>query len=331
MRRLPSVAARHRRPKVPRLLNSYQTRLQVHFRTLTTTRNLADRTTTNPPAHEASTKLESSTETERHARIEAFHVRDKAILKRHGGARNAGYRIETWQNSNLQDGYKTRGWPVYRTCYENEDDWEIFKSRFRQLLLSPMQYHFDDKEVEERSKYLSFPFWEDREFFENATTTKLRAHYREYLLTDAPLKTHGISPPDLRKRPAGLIQYITCYEFFLVADAASISSVVQAPMTLSLRYKNAVHHWQNPPWINVVEVDWPPRPEPNEHPEDRWDSLQDCEPVEGMRMEDVRFHRCAIETMYPQHVSYLVRSSRSLSCVLCVSLCFVLQLHRGDF
>ena len=49
-----------------------------------------------------------------------------------------------------------------RTCDSNEEEWELFKSEFCKLLLKDMTAYFpDEAEAEERSKYLSFPFWGD--------------------------------------------------------------------------------------------------------------------------------------------------------------------------
>ena len=272
---------------------------------------------------------EISANAEKEATYEEWLAKDKAILERHNG-KNAGYEIETTQNWFLEHGHKTWGWPIYRTCYDDDKKWQTFRHKFDDLLLRTMRWHFSAEEVEARSKFLSFPTWKDRAQFEGATTAQLRAHYRKYLKSNAPFEEQGLtvtsqSPMDdahtarvranyrrysdqsdhvndqetpvltKAERKAFLDGSYCRYEFFLFADAASIDSVVNGP------YEPSLWLSEKTPWINAVEVDWPPGYDPNDPFDAPWEPERGHELIEGMDTDNVGFHRIAIETLYPGH------------------------------
>jgi hypothetical protein len=55
------------------------------------------------------------------------------------------------------------------------------------------------------------------------------------------------------------------------------------------------------PWINVVEVDWPPKEDEDDPEDPPWDADEVHEMMEGMDAHNVGFHRAAVETLYPRH------------------------------
>lgn len=220
------------------------------------------------------------------AKIEASIAYEKALKKKHGCEEtglNPGYFIEENQDWYMKEGWKNWGWAIYRTCYDSEEDWAIFKSEFRRLLLYDMRDFFTIKEVECRSKYIEPLYEDDRKQFEAASKVQLRQHFRAYLASARLLLDQGVASPS----------YEPCHQFFLVADADSIASVVNAK-------GNHVACHDGMPWINVVEADWPPTWDPKTEPKEaRWDYHQRDEPVEGLRTYEVGFHRNAIQTLYP--------------------------------
>jgi hypothetical protein len=224
-------------------------------------------------------------------RARAFREQEEALYKKHGRSQNPGYFIETLQDELLQIGFTNWGWTVYRTCYDNEDEWAIFKAEFERLLLLDMRRYFDEKEVQERGKYLKFPFWEDAAEFGNASTAKLREHFQTYLSSDRPLKDRNVAYPTLEQRSGTIFTSFEAYNFFLVADAASIASVVRA--------RNTTREFspERMGWINVAEVDWPPRSDVDETDKD--DGYEPL--VEGLSDYNVGVHRHTIKTLYPQH------------------------------
>jgi hypothetical protein len=150
-----------------------------------------------------------------------------------------------------------------------------------------MRCYFPPEEVEERSKYLNFPIWVDQSRFEGASTAQLRTHYASYRASAAPSRELGL--PNLlgKERQQFFWKSYGRYEWFLVADAAAINSIVGAPEKPSLGRKGTMS------WINVVEVDWPLK-EDEDDPEDA-DEVH--EKVEGMDAYNVGFHRAAVETL----------------------------------
>lgn len=221
-------------------------------------------------------------------------ARDRAIRVRHGG-NTPGYQIETNQNWYLEHGHKTWGWPIYRTCYDDDEKWKVFQTKFNRILLQDMRYYFPAEEAEQRSKYLNFPTWENRAEFEGATTAQLRAHYLGYLQSDAPFEEQGLVPGLGSKRDLFFRHTFCRYEYFLMADAASIASVVNAPDEPTLWLS------ENTPWINAVEVKWPPKDDPDDPDDTPWDINRGHELIEGMDTYNVGFHRIAIESLYPSH------------------------------
>jgi hypothetical protein len=162
------------------------------------------------------------------AQIAAMVAKEKALLKKYGGWRTEGYLIETLEDFYLKEGYENWGWTVYRTCYSNEAEWQIYKDKFRELVLLPFKAYFDKNEAKERSKYLIFSFLEDRAQFENRTSSEMRAHYLQYLASGDAFKQRGISVATLERYNGGKITSEKCFEFFLIADAESIASVIDA-------------------------------------------------------------------------------------------------------
>jgi hypothetical protein len=213
---------------------------------------------------------------------------ENAATARHGPG-NSGVDIETMQHwYHVRHGHKTWGWPIYRTHYAcSPARWEFFQSKFRSLLLETMGDYFPAEEVAERSQYIEFPIWEDRERFEGATMAQLRAHYLEYRASNRPFEEQGLPTLTGQEREDFFADMYCRYRFFLVADAAAISSVVDAPGELP--------PWldEKTPWINAVEVDWPP--------EESVDVERGHVLVEGSEAFDVGFHRAAVQTLYPAH------------------------------
>jgi hypothetical protein len=224
--------------------------------------------------------------------LEHRREEDEALWNKHGRSPNPGWLIEMLQDSLQLEGFTSWGWKVYRTCYDNEDDWEIFKSEFKRFLWSDMRRHFDEVEAKEHMKYLNFPFWEDSTAFRNASTAQLRQHFHTYLASEQALKGCNIPRTTLERRTGWTFASLTAYEFFLVADAASIASVIKARNTTDEYLPERMA------WVNVVKVDWPP-PQSELDKECKDDGYEPL--VEGLSDYDVGVHRHSIQTLYPRH------------------------------
>jgi hypothetical protein len=218
----------------------------------------------------------------------AHTSQEKASLARHG-EKHAGYHIEMNQVWYSLHGHKTLGWPVYRTCYDGDDErWDTFKLKFRSLLLSAWQKCFPAEEAEERARFIDFPFWEDQARFEGASTAQLREHYKEYLNSSAPFEEQSLPVLTGEARQRFFDRWYVRYQFFLVADAAAIASVFNSPETPPRYLTEAT------PWINVVQVAWSEVEEKDDdEPDDGY------EIVEGTDLFNVGVHRHSVQTLYP--------------------------------
>lgn len=216
----------------------------------------------------------------------AYGNQDQASLARHG-EKHAGYHIETNQAWYSVHGHKTLGWPIYRTCYDGDDErWDTFKLKFRSLLLSAWQKYFPAEEAEERARFIDFPFWEDRARFGGASTAQLREHYKEYLNSSKPFKEQSLPVLTGEARQHFFDRWYVRYQFFLIADAAAIASVVDSPETPPPYLTEAT------PWINVVQVSWA-GVEGDDEPDDGY------EIVDGTDLFNVGLHRHSVQTLYP--------------------------------
>jgi hypothetical protein len=177
---------------------------------------------------------------------------------------------------------KKIGWFIYRTTYSDDAKWERFVQLFQGFVRRKVAHEYD---AEEHLQYLEWSVKEDRERFNNATTTELRKHFLAWREADAAAAENGGAFKSDNDRARRLDHPLYLY-FIQVNEEAMESVLEQGDNRLAGG------------WVNVVEADWPPKDE-----DELEEMLADTgnPQIEGADTWQVGFERVEAEFVYPTY------------------------------
>lgn len=120
-----------------------------------------------------------------------------------------------------EGGYQKWGWVIYRSTYQNDEDWNCFKGVITEAMRKSIEHHKTPDLDHSLNQSLSLTFLEDRPNFENASKDQLRAHFQEwaqrayYAENPRPFEEFN---PDLATAPR--------YRYFIQIDEKSLQSLL---------------------------------------------------------------------------------------------------------
>lgn len=183
------------------------------------------------------------------------------------------------------DGHKTWGYVIYRTTYENDNDWAEFIRRLRTWAADTMEF-YNGRDVLDQMTWTVF---DDRERFDGADTATIRRHFRDWaenaVQSEQPVGADG-TPAGMGRSPR--------YRYCVQVDAEALES--------------AVHDAPPPPdfdkhrqgWVKVIDKKWVPRsedtifagrpPEPNTY-----------EAIDGVTEHDVGWVKCPATSVMTEY------------------------------
>ncbi|CAG8044428.1 unnamed protein product [Penicillium salamii] len=115
-----------------------------------------------------------------------------------------------------EGGYQKWGWVIYRSTYQNDEDWNCFKGVIMEAMRKSIEYHKTPDLDHSLDQSLSLTFLEDRPSFENASKDQLRAHFQGWAqrayYAENPRPFEAFNPnlataPRYRPRLKGLQSY----------------------------------------------------------------------------------------------------------------------------
>lgn len=175
-----------------------------------------------------------------------------------------------------EDGHRTWGFVIFRCTYESDDDWEQFMERLRYRTQRRLEGHNGLDMMDS----LRITVFEDRSVFNGASTSVVREHFKQWVVT-APQQEQGTGPA-LSQR----------YRYCVQVDAVALESVIHdapAPPGLDTSSKG---------FVNVVWKDWEPS-----SPNARGEEIG--EPIEGCIVHDVGWMRVAYQDLMVGMYHYL--------------------------
>ena len=174
-----------------------------------------------------------------------------------------------------EDGHRTWGFVIYRCTYENDDDWGQFMERLRGRIRSTLEIYNGLDMMDS----LSITVFEDRSILDNASTSVVREHFKQWAAT-APQQEQGTGPT-LSQR----------YRFCVQVDAVALESVIHdAPSPPQ-------HYTISDGFVNLIWKDWEPyTPDPREEVE---------ELIEGFTQQQVGWMRVAYQDVMVGMYYYL--------------------------
>jgi hypothetical protein len=163
-----------------------------------------------------------------------------------------------------EDGHRTWGFVIYRTCCGNDEDWAEFLKRLR----FRMERAFDFYNGRDVLTLFTLTVIEDPERLDGASTAAVRERFRQWCVT-APQSEQQQGDAGSEIRP-GLSPR---YRYAIQVDAASLQSVVHdapAPPNLDITKQG---------WVKLIDASWQPISS---------ERLRDLfEPIEGVIEKDV--------------------------------------------
>ena len=157
------------------------------------------------------------------------------------------------------DGHRTWGYVIYRTTYDNDEDWTEFLKRLR----FRMEESFDFFNGRDILDLFTLTVIEDREHLDGVSAATVRERFEQWCATAHQLEQPEGAGPGLSPR----------YRFAVQVDAESLHSVVHdapAPPANDATKKG---------WVKLIDLWWDP--ESDEDIEEVYD------PIEGVTEKDV--------------------------------------------
>jgi hypothetical protein len=166
-----------------------------------------------------------------------------------------------------EDGHRTWGFVIYRTCYNNTDeDWAEFLKRLRWR----MEWTFDYYNGRDILDLFTLTVIDDREHLDGASTSTVRKYFRQWCITAPQSEQQQSASGGSEIRP----RQSPRYRYAIQVDAASLQSVVyDAPAPPAPDpYKKG--------WVKLIKASWQAVLPP--------ETLQDTyEPMGGVVQNDV--------------------------------------------
>ncbi|CAG8044689.1 unnamed protein product [Penicillium salamii] len=120
-----------------------------------------------------------------------------------------------------EGGYQKWGWVVYRSTYQNDEDWNCFKGVIMEAMRKSIEHHKTPDLDHSLNQSLSLTFLEDRPSFENASKDQLRAHFQGWAqhayYAENP-RPFEVFDPNLATAPR--------YRYFIQIDENSLQSLL---------------------------------------------------------------------------------------------------------
>ncbi|KAK4556918.1 hypothetical protein LTR86_005899 [Recurvomyces mirabilis] len=132
------------------------------------------------------------------------------------------------------DGHKIWGWVIYRSTYENVDDWKEFLSRLQARTADTIDFWGGSDMLDS----LDYKIFDDRGLFDRASTATIREHFKNWTAT-APLDEQGTGPGTSQR-------YLCCIQ----VDAEALHPVVYDAPPLSRADASTTG------WVKLVWRDW---------------------------------------------------------------------------
>ncbi|OBT50175.1 hypothetical protein VE04_10171 [Pseudogymnoascus sp. 24MN13] len=155
---------------------------------------------------------------------------------------NTAYRIEKYLQ---EDRHQTWGFVIYRCTYDSDDDWnkfmELLRRRFRAALECYNRLDMMDS--------LSLTIIEDRSTFDDASTSFVREHFKQWVATAPNLEQgEGIGPGQSQR-----------YRYCIQVDDGALESVIED---------------ENDGYVNLIQKDWELHTADAREPAE--DPIEDC-------------------------------------------------------
>lgn len=140
----------------------------------------------------------------------------------------------------IESPHKDWGFSILRCTYQSDEEWNTFLTRFRDDLDSYFRFE-SDKDLRSR---LRLPVVEDRKLLDGATWDEARDFFMETLEDDSK-KRDGNSRhlPDPQSRVGWAKNEIPQSTFFIYADQASVSSVVDCEQTTEAKMDDGAYYF----------------------------------------------------------------------------------------
>ncbi|KAJ5114043.1 hypothetical protein N7456_002577 [Penicillium angulare] len=190
--------------------------------------------------------------------------------------RNIADKIERWLG---EDGHRAWGLVIYRSTYKSNTEWEKFMHR----LLADTTESLESMAGPGLLDNLALTIFEDLERFDNASTTVIRDHFKQWVST-AILVEQG---PEIDTIPLRAIRSQR-YRYCIQITQEMVDSVLGGKS-------------ESMPIVRIIRRDWE-----EYSPYQDGFRLEDVEePIEGCTLEDVGWMNVPFESVMFQTYSYL--------------------------
>ncbi|OBT75711.1 hypothetical protein VF21_05961 [Pseudogymnoascus sp. 05NY08] len=144
-----------------------------------------------------------------------------------------------------EDGHQTWGFVIYRCTYGSDDDWNKFMELLQHRIRRSLEF-YDGLDMMDS---LSLTIIEDRSTFDDASTSSVREHFRQWAATAPNAEQgEGIGPGQSQR-----------YRYCIQVDDGALESVMED---------------ENDGYVNLIQKDWEPHTADAREPAE--DPIEDC-------------------------------------------------------
>ncbi|KFZ18150.1 hypothetical protein V501_01344 [Pseudogymnoascus sp. VKM F-4519 (FW-2642)] len=144
-----------------------------------------------------------------------------------------------------EDGHRTWGFVIYRCTYDSDDDWNKFMGLLRRHIRRSFEF-YNRLDIMDS---LSLTIIEDKSIFDDASTSFVRKHFKQWAAT-APEQEQGVGiGPGLSQR----------YRYCIQVDDYALESIMED---------------ENDGYVNLIKMEWDPQSQGDRGPVE--DPIEDC-------------------------------------------------------